>query len=403
MRELYRIYIDSYRGLSPAAWMLAVVMLINRTGAMVLPFLGIYMANELGFTLDQVGIVLAFFGVGAMVGSWLGGWLTDLFGNFWIQALSLILAAPLFLTIPLFTSVPSLAAIIFVLSVITESFRPANSVSVARYAKPENITRAFSLNRMAINLGFSIGPAVGGILATFSYNWIFYSNALATLCAGIVFIGYFYRRKSVSPETPPISPEKTDPTPSRSPYTDWPFMLFNLLCCLYAICFFQLFSTLPLFYQEGHRLNEQQIGLLMAFNGIVVVIFEMFIVHVSERRLTYASSITIGTVLTMLSFLILPLGNAAGIWILYLSMFIFSLSEILVLPFTSSVVVKRSPAIHQGAYMGINSLAFSSAFVVSPFFGTKIASEHGFNPLWIGTSMVLLIVAIAFYYLIKKL
>src|SRR5690606_10048188 len=154
MKELLRIYIDSYKGLTRSAWMLALVMLINRTGAMVLPFLSIYMTQALNFTIKEVGVVLACFGLGAVTGYWLGGWLTDRYGNFWVQTLSLLVSAPLFLVIPQFTSVEALAGIIYVLSVTTESFRPANSVSVARYAKPENITRAFSLNRMAINLGF---------------------------------------------------------------------------------------------------------------------------------------------------------------------------------------------------------------------------------------------------------
>lgn len=401
MRALYRIYIDSYRGLSPAAWMLALVMLINRTGAMVLPFLGIYMSKELGFQLSEVGIVLAFFGVGAMVGSWSGGWLTDRFGNFWIQALSLLLSVPLFLIIPLFTSVEGLSAMIFVLSAVTESFRPANSVSVVRYAKPENITKAFSLNRMAINLGFSIGPAVGGILATLSYDWIFYGNALGAFCAAIVFMVYFYTKKvsrlQMQKERE-IAPADIKP---RSPYKDWKYLLFNLGCCLYAICFFQLLSTLPLFYQEGHALNEKQIGLLLGFNGLVVVIFEMFLVHTAERRLTYASSIALGTMLCMLSFAILPLPG--GMLVLIVSMFILSISEILVLPFMSSVVVKRSHPLNQGTYMGLNSLAFSAAHVVAPFFGTRIASTWGFSPLWIGTSGLLFLVSIGFYYLIKKM
>ncbi len=401
MRELYRKYLNSYQGLSHAAWMLALVMLINRTGAMVLPFLGIYMANQLGFDLAEVGIVLAFFGFGAMVGSWLGGWLTDRFGNFWVQALSLLFSIPLFLIIPAFKTVEELAAIIFLLSVITESFRPANSVAVARYANPEHITRAFSLNRMAINLGFSIGPAVGGILATISYNWIFYGNALGAFCAAMVFIAFFYSKKPKNQQIErQLLPEAGEEKP-RSPYRDWKFHLFNLCCLLYAICFFQILSTLPLFYQNGHGLNEKQIGMLLAFNGIVVVIFEMFLVHIAERRLNYASSIAIGTILSMLSFVILPIPG--GILILFVSMFILSISEILVLPFTSSVVVKRSHRLNQGAYMGLNSLAFSAAHVVSPFLGTRIAAGWGFNPLWLGTSAILMLMSFAFYFLIKRM
>src|SRR5690606_4523665 len=252
MKTLLRLYIDSYRGLSRPAWLLALVMLVNRTGAMVLPFLGLYMTQALGFSIREVGVVLACFGLGAITGSWLGGWLTDRFGNFWVQALSLLAAIPIFLVLPVFTSVGPLAVAIYILSVVTESFRPANSVSVARYARPENITRAFSLNRMAINLGFSVGPALGGFLASISYPWIFYGNAIGSFAAAVIFVLFFYNRKGTVRNKAPEAAHTTSPSGIRSPYRDWPFVVFSLLCCAYAICFFQLLNTVPLFYQRAH-------------------------------------------------------------------------------------------------------------------------------------------------------
>lgn len=400
MKAFLRLYIDSYKGLSRAAWMLALVMLINRTGAMALPFLGIYMTQALGFSITEAGIVLACFGLGAVSGSWLGGWLTDRFGNFWVQTLSLLASVPLFLIMPIFTSVKTLAIAIYLLSVVTESFRPANSVSVARYAKPENITRAFSLNRMAINLGFSIGPALGGFLASASYGWIFYGNALGALTASLVFIFFFYGRKGPDRTQPSIS-HVGPQLPSKSPYRDWPFIWFSLLCCLYAICFFQLLSTLPLFYQEGHGLDEKQVGVILGFSGFVVVVFEMLLVHVAERQLSYASSIFWGTVLCAVSFSMLPIPT--GYWILYASIFLLSISEILAMPFMASVAAKRAPRQFQGAYMGLNALAFSTAHVFSPFLGTRIADAYGFTTLWWATAIMLLAVAVGLYGVTKKM
>ncbi len=401
MKTFLRLYIDSYRGLSRPAWLLALVMLVNRTGAMVLPFLGLYMTQALGFSIREVGVVLACFGLGAITGSWLGGWLTDRFGNFWVQALSLVAAIPLFLVLPLFTSVHTLAAAIYTLSVVTESFRPANAVSVARYARRENITKAFSLNRMAINLGFSVGPALGGFLATLSYHWIFYGNAIGTFAAAVIFVLFFYKRKGTARTK--VAGQTTPPTASvpRSPYRDWPFLLFSLLCCGYAICFFQLLNTLPLFYQEAHMLNERQIGLVLGFSGLVVVVFEMLLVHMAERRLTYATSIALGTALSAVSFAILPI--PAGYWILYASICLLSISEILAMPFMASVAVKRASRQNQGAYMGLNALAFSAAHVFSPFLGTRIADQFGFNVLWIGTAIVLVATAVGFYLVVRRM
>src|SRR5690606_3761163 len=156
---------------------------------------------------------------------------------------------------------------------------------------------------------------------------------------------------------------------SRSPYRDWTFLLFSLLCCGYAICFFQLLNTLPLFYQKAQALDEKQVGLILGFSGLVVVVFEMLLVHMAERRLTYATSIGLGTVLSAISFAILPIPT--GYWILYASIFLLSISEILAMPFMASVAVKRASRQNQGAYMGLNALAFSAAHVFSPFLGTR--------------------------------
>ena len=99
--RILKIYIDSFKGLSAESWMLAVVMLINRAGSMVLPFLGVYMTDHLGFGLETAGLVLSCFGIGSVLGSWLGGWVTDKIGEFKVQSFSLIVSVPLFCIIPL--------------------------------------------------------------------------------------------------------------------------------------------------------------------------------------------------------------------------------------------------------------------------------------------------------------
>lgn len=191
MKQLIDLYRNAYGGLSQAAWMLALVMFINRSGMMVLPFLSIYVTGPLGFSLEQAGYILGVFGLGSMIGSFTGGWLSDRIGHFKVQYISLILGGSLFFLIPLFTTFESLLAIVLIASTVIECLRPANASSVAHYARPENVTRAFSLNRMALNLGFSIGPALGGVLATFSYKWLFITDGSACIAAGLVFFFLF--------------------------------------------------------------------------------------------------------------------------------------------------------------------------------------------------------------------
>ncbi len=368
---------------------------------MVIPFLSMYMASELHFSKAQVGMVLGCFGLGSVCGSWLGGWLTDRFGNFRVQAISLLLTVPIFIILPQFRTFESLAGMIFLLTLIADTFRPANSVAVARYAKPENLTKAYSLNRMAVNLGFSVGPALGGFLAMISYSWIFYGNAIAAVSAAVVFLIFFRNRKPRSAIRTQRKEEKILTKNDRNAYLDIPFIIFNVFCCLFSMAFFQLLSTLPLYYKEVIQLTEVQIGILLGFNGFSIVVFEMLLVHGVERRFTPRQVMIFGTAMAGASYFMLtfPFGIA---W-LYGAMFILCVGEMLTLPFTATISASRATPNTQGAYMGFNSLAFAAANIFSPYLGTYVAEHFGYQILWFGTAGVLVFTSIGFSWILKKL
>jgi predicted MFS family arabinose efflux permease len=400
MREFIRLYLDAYKGLSTPAWMLALVMLINRSGAMVIPFLGVYMVNHLHFSLKDTGTVLACFGIGAVSGNFLGGWLTDKAGHFKIQLISLFLTIPVFVLLPQLHTVGMLAIGVFMLSLVSETFRPANSVSVAYYSKPDNVVRSFSLNRMALNLGFSIGPALGGFLAAISYSFLFYGNAIAACCSGLLFFLYF-RNLRGNKKVKEVAIDPGNQVVERSPYRDLPYLLFSLLCAVFAICFLQLLSTLPLYYRTVYKLSETEIGIIMAFSGLVVFLFEMLLVHIAERNFSARTAIITGTLLCALSFLILNL--AKGIPVLYISMFVICIAEILAIPFMSTVTLQRSSPKKRGAYMALNALSFSFGHIFSPFIGTRVAAAYGFDVLWWGTTVALVIAAIGFFFVMRMM
>ncbi|TXH55522.1 MAG: MFS transporter [Bacteroidia bacterium] len=96
MKKAFALYFNSFKGLSRESWMLSLVMLINRTGGMVIPFLTVYLTSVLGFQTDEAGLAMSFFGIGSLLGSIIGGWLTDKMGAFKVQFFSLLFAAPLF-------------------------------------------------------------------------------------------------------------------------------------------------------------------------------------------------------------------------------------------------------------------------------------------------------------------
>jgi predicted MFS family arabinose efflux permease len=400
LKTVFSLYRNAYGGLSPAAWMLALVMFINRSGSMVIPFLSVYLTGSLGFSLPQTGIILSLFGVGSMIGSVLGGWLADRVGPFLVQFLSLTIGGLFFLLLSALTTFESLAIGILLLSITAECLRPANSASVALYSKPENVTRSFSLNRMALNLGFSIGPALGGVLATISYRWLFIADGITCMLAGLVFFAYFRRRRPnplapVTDTAPGIQPVK-----ALSPYRDLPFLVFLIFSALYAVIFFQLFNTLPLYYREVYALSEFSIGLLLGFNGLLVFLFEMITVHVLEKRVQMWAMVVIGTLLAGISYVLFNL--AFGLWVLILAIVLLTFSEIFAMPFMVTYSVNRAGAKNRGTYIGLYTLAFSSAFILAPFSGTRIIAASGFATLWWIAGITSVFTALGFYLTMRQ-
>ena len=104
LNRTFRIYKDSFKGLSPEIWWLALITFINRAGTMVIPFLTLYLTNQLEFTLSEVGWVMSSFGIGSFLGSWLGGKLTDRIGYYKVMFWSLLLTGFLFIALQYITT-----------------------------------------------------------------------------------------------------------------------------------------------------------------------------------------------------------------------------------------------------------------------------------------------------------
>ncbi len=167
MKKLYVNYVNTFRGLSKEVWWLSLITLINRAGTMVIPFLSLYLNESLDFTKEDIGVVMIFFGLGSVGGSWLGGKLTDRIGYYKVMTISLLLTGILFLGLQYINTFLGFCFGILILMLIADTFRPAMFVALKAYSKEENRTRSLTLIRLAINLGFTAGPALGGVIITF--------------------------------------------------------------------------------------------------------------------------------------------------------------------------------------------------------------------------------------------
>ncbi|WP_299528393.1 MFS transporter, partial [uncultured Lutibacter sp.] len=331
-------YQDSFRGLSKEVWWLALITFINRAGTMVLPFLSLYLTEDLNLSLAQVGWVMTSFGVGSLLGSWLGGKLTDKIGFYQVMFWSLLLTGFLFIGLQYVSTFYGFAIGIFLTMTVADTFRPAMFVSLKAYSKPENQTRSLTLIRLAINLGFSFGPFLGGIIiTTLSYSSLFWIDGI-TCIAAILLMRIVLKEKKFHTKKIEDSIESI----VTSIYKDKAYWIFLGVVFLMGFVFLQLFTTMPLYYKAVHKLTEVEIGLLMALNGFVIFLFEMPIIHYIEKKLfNKLRIITWSLVLFALSFLIL--NTSSWIGILIIGMILITFGELLAFPFTNNFAMSRAP------------------------------------------------------------
>ncbi|HUC82985.1 MAG TPA: MFS transporter [Flavisolibacter sp.] len=389
-----QLYKNAYSGIPRPVWWLALVMFVNRCGTMVIPFMTVYLTTR-GFSLAQAGYVMAAFGTGSIVGSYLGGKLTDSFGAQRVQVFSLLLSGILFIVLGQMQTLAQYAACIFVLSSVGEAFRPANSVAIANHSNDGNRIRCYALNRLAINLGWAIGPAVGGLLASINYNLLFWADGLTCMAASAVLLLVMAPDKGRQKLT---TEEKGKGT---SAYKDLPFLKGMFYLFLIALAFFQLFSVIPAYYKTELHFNEATIGWLLAMNGLLIAAIEMVLVYKLEKR--NHTLIYVMTGAALISFSFLGLEIARSIPLVVISMIIVTFGEMFLFPFLNNFWVKRSNETNRGDYASLYMMAWAAASVLAPTLATQIAERAGFSTLWMVDFGFCGLAAIGFYFLKKEL
>jgi predicted MFS family arabinose efflux permease len=379
IQRAFTKYIDNFRGFSREIWILTLVTFINRAGTMVLPFLSKYLKEDLHFSYAQVGWIMVSFGFGSMLGSWLGGKLSDKIGFYRIMVFSLFVSGLAFFGLQYITSFEGLCVGIFLLMTIADMFRPAMFVSIAAYAKPENRTRALTLVRLAINLGFGAGPALGGlIIMKIGYQGLFWADGATCIAAILVFVLLVKEKKKSNY----IDKKDPDHVLTVSVFKDKPFWIFLTSCVIIGVLFFQLFTTIPLYHKEQFNLSEFQTGLLLTLNGVLVFFLEMPIVsYIERKKMDKVKVVTVGCLLMSISLYLMLINFWSGI--LIIMMLFMTFAEMFAFPFSNSFAMSRAPKGQEGRYMAIFTMSYSMAHILSAKIGMNIIDYFGYQANWI--------------------
>jgi predicted MFS family arabinose efflux permease len=390
--SILSLYKKSYGGLSSGTWWLSLVMLVNRMGTMVIPFMTMYLTQQDGFTIDKAGLVMSIFGLGAVSGALIGGKLVDTIGYYYVQLFALIGGGIMFIVLGQMESYFSICIVTFILALLNEAFRPANTVAIAYYSKEQNRTRSYSLNRLSVNMGWAVGGALGGILASFNYSLLFWVDGFSNLLAAVLLYVTLSPKRNLSTE---VKAKEKQPV-KVSVYKDRSYLAFIVLVFIFALCFFQLFTTIPVFFKENFKLSVLFIGMIMALNGLIISFFEMIMVFSLEGRRPSLNYISFGIVLVGLAFLLLnlPFDNFGMIALIFMVFLTFG--EIFSMPFMNSWWIGRSQNNNRGQYAALFTVAWASAQAIGPFSGALIVEHFSYQTLWISIVIICGLLAVFF-------
>jgi MFS family permease len=358
-------------GLPRESWLIALATLVNRAGTMVMPFLVLFLTRDRGLAPSRAGLAIAVYGVVALLWAPVVGRLGDLWGQLWVVKASLFTTTVVLLLIPLLHSYRAILLGLVVLALASEPVRPATLALVSHLAPPERRRQAFALNRLAVNLGMSIGPTVGGFLADVSFRSLFWVDAATCLLAGLVLV--------VVPFRGPQRFHDPSTVPSGSALRDRK-LLYALLALLpVLLVFFQHVSTMPLFLVEELGFRPWVFGGLFTVNTLVIVLTEVRL-NTRTGHWPFARSLATGALLSTVGFAALAL--ARSLPAVVGTVLVWTLGEMILFPSAAAYFSEISPPSRRGEYLGYYTMVFGLAFSAGPWLGTVVLERWGGVALW---------------------
>jgi MFS family permease len=368
------------KNLPASVWIVFVTSLVNRVGTMVVPFMVLYVTQRLDVRPALAGMALTVYGVGGLVSGPISGRLSDRYGPFAVLRGALIVSGVTLFLFPLASRFTAFLALTFAWALVAESARPASLMALTVFVDPERRKSAVAVNRLAINLGMSVGPAIGGFLATVSFPLLFVVDGSTSLAAGLVLTGLLRWRPAA-----PIRAPRDAPVHSASVLRDPRALLFLFGLFLNGLVFYQVEGAMPLYLVRDLHYPPSFYGLLFAVNTVLIVLIEVPL-NFAMRHWAHRWTMALGAALFAIGF-----GSMA--WLhsvpgFIASTIVWTFGEMIVVPASGAYAADIAPPGRAGAYAGAYASTFSLATLVGPWAGTIVLAQLGGTTLWCGALVV---------------
>ena len=394
LRNLYQEYPSRF-------WTVVGVMFIDRVGGtMLFPFFSLYITQKFNVGMTQAGFVLAFFSAFGMLGSMIGGALTDRFGRRSLILFGLVFSALSTLSLGLVREYWVLFPLAVLTGLLSDISHPAHQAMIADILPEKQRAEGFGILRVVANISWIIGPTIGGLIANHSYLTLFILDAVISCFVAVLFFRYI-------PETKPEAAAGTESQSVLQSFVgyvvalkDLAFVAFILAGILMLLAYQQMYSSLSVYLLRSHGVDPQGYGFLMSISAVTVIIFQFWVTRRIKHRPPFLM-MALGSVFYMVGFGLF--GFVSSYWLFALNIIIVTIGEMIVMPVSQALAANFAPEDMRGRYMAVFGLAWGVPSIVGPWAAGLIIDNLNPNLLWYLAGMLCIVAALSYYSLHLRL
>jgi predicted MFS family arabinose efflux permease len=386
--------VDTYHEYPRSFWTLVVVTFIDRVGgAMLYPFFALYLTKKFGVGMTEVGVLFAVFSLSGFISNTIGGALTDRLGRKGILIFGLIASSFSAVAMGLVNSFGAFFVLALTVGILSDVAGPAHNAMVADLLPEEKRAQGYGIIRVAFNLSVTIGPAIGGLLASRSYLALFIADAIISLITATLVWRYL-------PETKPQARLDVPQESMAGTFVgyfrvlrDLPFLLFMGACILMTLVYINMNTTLGVYLRDVHGVAESGYGYILSLNAVMVVLFQFGITRRIEKRPPLLM-MAVGTALYAIGFAMYGFVSAYVMFLL--AMVIITIGEMVVAPVGQALVAKFAPEDMRGRYMAVFGYSWGIPFAIGPYLAGIVLDNYDPHVLWYAAGMVGTLAVIGF-------
>lgn len=387
LRSIYQEYPRTF-------WLIMLGMFIDQLGgALIFPFFGLYITYKYNVGMTEVGVLFSIMAISSLVGSLIGGALTDKFGRKIMILFGLVISAASTLLLAFAPSLDFIYLAGLIVGLFGNMAGPAHQAMITDVLPEDKRIDGFGILRVIANLAVAIGPAIGGFLAARSYTMLFIIDVILSSITAIIIFAFV-------PETKPEIAPRADGQPLREQSLgetlagyfevakDRVFIVYMLASIFMVLAYMQMNTTLPVFLRDVHGLPDSGYGLLLSLNASMVVLFQFWI----TRRINKFAPMKImawGMIIYAVGFTMY--GFVSAFWLFIVAMVIITIAEMIVSPTGQAVVAKLSPEDMRGRYMAVFGFSWTLPTAIGPLLAGLVMDNYNPNWVWYGAGIFMLI------------